>query len=29
MAIGYKDKDHPVNKLRTKRLDSKEWLKVL
>jgi len=29
MAIGYKDTNHPVNKLRTKRLDSGEWLKVL
>ena len=29
MAIGYKDNKHPVNKLKTKRLDSSEWLKVL
>lgn len=29
MAIGYKDKNHPVNKLRTKRADSSEWLKIL
>lgn len=29
MAIGYKDERHPVNKLRTKRLESSKWLKVL
>ncbi len=29
MAIGYKDKNHPVNNLKTKRLYSSEWLKVL
>lgn len=29
MAIGYKDEKHPVNQLRTKRLDTDEWLKVL
>lgn len=29
MAIGYKDEAHPVNKLRTKRLENDQWLKVL
>ena len=29
MAIGYRDPDHPVNQLRTKRLPSSDWLKVL
>ena len=29
MAIGYKDITHPVNRLKTKRLNSSEWLKVL
>lgn len=29
MAIGYKDEDHPVNRLRTKRLPDDQWLKVL
>ncbi|MEM9279818.1 MAG: nitroreductase [Pseudomonadota bacterium] len=29
MAIGYRDKNHPVNRLRTKRMASEEWLKVL
>ncbi len=29
MAIGYKDKTHPVNKLKSKRLNSKAWLKIL
>lgn len=29
MAIGHKDEDHPVNRLKTKRTNSDEWLKVL
>ena len=29
MAIGYADQDHPVNALRTERLETKDWLKVL
>ncbi len=29
MAIGYKDITHPVNRLKSKRLNSSEWLKVL
>lgn len=29
MAIGYKDEKHPVNKLKTQRLKSEEWLKIL
>ncbi len=29
MAIGYEDEKHPVNQLRTKRLDSSEWLKII
>lgn len=29
LAIGYRDEAHPVNQLRTGRLDRKEWLKVL
>lgn len=29
MAIGYKDDKHPVNQLKTRRLNSDEWLKVL
>jgi len=29
MAIGYADTDHPVNQLRSKRLDQALWLKVL
>lgn len=29
MAIGYKDETHPVNKLKSKRLESKDWLKIL
>ena len=29
MAIGFKDETHPVNKLRTKRLESDQWLKIL
>ncbi len=29
LAIGYKDENHPVNALRTKRLPTDEWLKVL
>lgn len=29
MAIGYADDDHPVNALRTSRLDTEHWLKVL
>ena len=29
MAIGYRDTDHPVNQLRTKRIKSEKWLKVL
>jgi len=29
MAIGYKDESHPVNRLKTKRLSSDQWLKIL
>ncbi len=29
LAIGYRDENHPVNQLRTKRLDPKLWLSVL
>ncbi|MEM7214094.1 MAG: nitroreductase [Pseudomonadota bacterium] len=29
MAIGYCDDAHPVNRLKTKRLDPDDWLKVL
>jgi len=29
LAIGFRDKNHPVNQLKTKRLDANEWLKVL
>ena len=29
MAIGYRDETHPVNKLRSTRLSSNEWLKVI
>lgn len=29
MAIGYRDLEHPVNRLRTKRLPAEEWLKVI
>ena len=29
MSIGYRDEEHPVNQLRTKRLPVEEWLKVL
>ncbi|MEO0329844.1 MAG: nitroreductase [Pseudomonadota bacterium] len=29
MAIGYRDETHPVNKLRTDRMDTNDWLKVL
>ncbi|MEL7428836.1 MAG: nitroreductase [Pseudomonadota bacterium] len=29
MAIGYADENHPVNALRTSRLDTAHWLKVL
>lgn len=29
MAIGYRDRDHPVNALRTKRLPTDSWLKVM
>lgn len=29
MAIGYKDETHPVNKLKTKRLPSSDWMKIL
>lgn len=29
LAIGYRDEDHPVNALKTKRLESQEWLKIL
>lgn len=29
MAIGYGDENHPVNQLRTNRLPTDEWLKVL
>ncbi|MGI9352579.1 MAG: nitroreductase [Rhizobiaceae bacterium] len=29
IAIGYRDLDHPVNQLRTRRLPASEWLKVL
>ncbi len=29
LAIGYRDSDHPVNALRTKRLPNEDWLRVL
>jgi len=29
ISIGHADWDHPVNKLRTRRLDPKDWLKVI
>jgi nitroreductase len=29
MAIGYKDENHPVNQLKSKRMNSEDWLKVL
>lgn len=29
MAIGYRDKKHPVNQLKSKRRPAREWLKVL
>ena len=29
MAIGFADHEHPVNQLRTKRLPTSDWLKVL
>ncbi|MDJ0613316.1 MAG: nitroreductase [Rhizobiaceae bacterium] len=29
MAIGYRDETHPVNALRTKRLPTDDWLKIL
>lgn len=29
LAIGYREEKHPVNRLRTKRLDPKHWLSVL
>ncbi len=29
MAIGYRDKNHPVNQLRTSRLPREEWLRIL
>lgn len=29
MAIGYRDAEHPVNQLRTNRLATEEWLKIL
>lgn len=29
MAIGYRDEAHPVNALRTKRLETEKWLKTL
>lgn len=29
MAIGYGDKNHPVNQLKTKRLQEDQWLKIV
>lgn len=29
MAIGYRDENHPVNDLKSRRFDSSQWLKVL